>query len=60
MLLLRGACWGRSSISPCLPQLPFDFTWKMLKDKFNECGKCLPRALWGLPCVVASESGACG
>ncbi|NWH72964.1 HNRPM protein, partial [Piaya cayana] len=21
--------------------LPFDFTWKMLKDKFNECGKLL-------------------
>uniref|UniRef100_A0A8C6C7H5 Heteroous nuclear ribonucleoprotein M n=1 Tax=Monodon monoceros TaxID=40151 RepID=A0A8C6C7H5_MONMO len=21
--------------------LPFDFTWKMLKDKFNECGKYL-------------------
>ncbi|XP_027488408.1 heterogeneous nuclear ribonucleoprotein M-like [Corapipo altera] len=23
------------------PQLPFDFTWKMLKDKFNECGHVL-------------------
>ncbi|RMC01026.1 hypothetical protein DUI87_22713 [Hirundo rustica rustica] len=22
-------------------QLPFDFTWKMLKDKFNECGHVL-------------------
>lgn len=21
--------------------LPFDFTWKMLKDKFNECGHVL-------------------
>lgn len=23
----------------CFPQLPSDFTWKMLKDKFNECGE---------------------
>lgn len=21
------------------PQLPFDFTWKMLKDAFNSCGE---------------------
>uniref|UniRef100_A0A8D2BES9 RRM domain-containing protein n=1 Tax=Sus scrofa TaxID=9823 RepID=A0A8D2BES9_PIG len=26
--------------------LPFDFTWKMLKDKFNECGKCFLERLF--------------
>lgn len=43
-----GVCahWGlvESLIHLLSPQLPFDFTWKMLKDKFNECGKCLRKA----------------
>ncbi|KAK2498849.1 hypothetical protein MC885_009532 [Smutsia gigantea] len=40
-----GVCmhWGvaESLIRLLFPQLPFDFTWKMLKDKFNECGHVL-------------------
>lgn len=33
-------------------QLPFDFTWKNLKDTFNTCGKCKPYT-WVYPFLLS-------